>query len=181
MGANIPKWRGVIIKRLGTEEWTNRYIIQAGTIQDAHNLLHTIYTYERTVTGNIVTFLRYRTDDAVKDTDVFIQNDLNTLGSQDYAGAQYLPLFNRAVVDLNTAMGRPSRKYLCLPLVEGHVVNGDITQIQRDFLMQHYVTPLLGVVGHVDVDGQPFVSGTVKQAVGMRQLRRKRKKKVVTP
>jgi hypothetical protein len=173
----MPLWKVDVEKLFGAEYWTNRYIVDAPDIDTAGSKAAAIAQIERTVHRDLVTFTRWRVDDGVKDTDVFMITTMNVPGQYAAGAFPWLPLFNVAVVDFAVTLGRPSRKYLRLPLLEEDVHNGQLIAGVITHLNTNYVNPLVMLEGYVDVDGQNILSGAVKPAVGMRQLRRGSKRK----
>lgn len=159
------------------ETWTNRYIIEAADITAAVLTAEAIYQIERDVHLDIVRFTRYRVSDQDPDTDVFTIIPKGEIGDRVTAG-QTLPLFNVVVVDFPAAQGRPSRKYLRLPIQESEQANGDLDAALITIVNNSYGTPLGAISAFVDVDGQALSAGVAKGRVGMRQLRRGSKRKL---
>lgn len=94
------------------------------------------------------------------------------------AGSNNLPLFNVVRVDFTTAEGRPSRKYLRLPLLENEPAgNGGIVATRRTQIVTAYAQPMLNDGRFCDPQSQPFTGAIVMAAIGMRQLRRGAKAK----
>lgn len=91
-----------------------------------------------------------------------------------------MPLFAVLRVDLTVVGSRPSRKYLRGVLAENNtdgpynLVASAVTSFTN-----LYAAPLAGVAGLVDVDGEEITGAVVYPKVGMRQLRRGSKKKVI--
>lgn len=175
----MPLWQVDIEKVLLGEYWTNRYIVEAADLAAAAIVGDNIVEIEQSVHYNIVTFTKVRTSDRVPLTDVYAIRSINQPGI--LAGlTDYLPLFNVVRVDFTTiGGGRPSRKYLKMPVPESAQSNGVlapafVTQVQAD-----YADLMADLEGYVDVDGQLFSSGSVSPFVGMRQLRRGSKRRAV--
>lgn len=177
----MPLYRVHVDKRLNNEVWTNRYFVQQPTLADAHQNGRTIMEIERDIHGTEVEFVRVRTDDNDKNTEgQYIVDELSLFGEFNFGANDYLPLFNVVVVEFSTGLGRPSRKYLRLPLHETGVNAGKLNGDWRNIIHNTYVVPLSLMATHRDVDNQMFVTGAVRPDIGMRQLKRKRKPKVVT-
>lgn len=168
----MPLWSLDIEKSIPGEFWTNRYILDAASLVNAVAVGNQIVSIERAIHRPGVTFTRFRVSDMDPNTDVYsiVALALPGLAPADASGT--LPLFNVVRVDFNTGSGRPSRKYLRLPLVESQNQDGTLVAAAADFIHTNYTIPMLGVNEYVDVDGEPFVSGATHQYVAMRQLRR---------
>jgi hypothetical protein len=160
------------------EYWTNRYILNATDLATAVTAAAFIRAAEKAVHYDIVTLDKYRVSDMLPGTDVYQVISDNVAGSRSTGGGDYLPLFNVVRCDFNTVGGgRPSRKYLRIPLGEGEQTAGVLAPAVITFFMTNFVTPLVSLGNFVDVDGQAFTTGSVHRLVGMRQLRRGSKRK----
>lgn len=168
----MPLWALDVEKSMGGEYWTNRYILETATLAEATAPAGQIVAAERAIHLDLVTFERYRISDQVPNTDNYVVVPLGSLGLVAAAGSEWLPLFNVVRVDFSPASGRPSRKYLRLPLTDGQVVNGKLTTTHRGIFQDNYAAVVLAVGAYVDVDGQDLVTAQVHPNVGMRQLRR---------
>lgn len=177
-------WQLDIEKVLLGEYWTNRYIIDGPNMADALISANIVYEAERDITKSVVTFTKYRVSDGLPNTDVYQIVNLNTVGTVAPDG-NMLPLFNVVRVDFNTTGGgRPSRKYLRLPLYTTEVgAGGALAAGILGGVGTEYADVLAGLTAYVDVDGQQIVSGSVWPFVGMRQLRRgsKRREEEIIP
>jgi hypothetical protein len=167
-------------KVLNGEFWTNRYMIEATDLATATTAAAFIRDKERNVHSTIVTFDKYRVSDTVVGTDVYqVVND-NVQGTRAAPNGEWMPLFCVLRVDFNTVGGgRPSRKYLRLPLYEDDCYQGNTAQAIRTLVLTSYAGPLIGLANFVDVDGQAFSSASASLAVGMRQLRRGSKRRAL--
>jgi hypothetical protein len=175
----MPRYNVDIEKMLEGEYWTNRYVVQNADLAAAVVSANMIYEYERAIHTNIVLFTKYRASDQVPGTDVYQVVTLNTMGLATLT-TDYWPLFNVVRCDFNPeGGGRPSRKYLRLPIAEGNITTkGQLSTAWRDALKTAYVDPLVAMVAFVDVDDQALTSGSVYPFVSMRQLRRGSKRKL---
>jgi hypothetical protein len=174
-------WVADIEKMLQGEYWTNRYIIEAGTMGAAETIAGTIMGLEKSIHNTGVLFTRYRVSDGQPNTDVYQVTQANVFGENNGDGTSLLPLFNVLRADFTTAGGgRPSRKYLRGIIAESHVSFNSLNADFRANIAASYVNPLVNLVGYVDVDGQQIVSGSLYPFVGMRQLRRASKRKTTT-
>jgi len=91
--------------------------------------------------------------------------------------SNYLPLYCVARFDFAVASGRPSRKYMRMPIPREWNTNGQFETTTIPQMNAAYSTPLLAVDGICDNSGQPFLSGGVIATIGMRQLRRGSRKR----
>jgi len=158
--------------------WSNRYCLEAADLAGAMLWAADIRVIERNCTSNFASLTKYRVSTALEHDDVYQIIEDNLTGLRALDGGQLMPLFCRVNCIFNTVGGgRPSRKYWCAPLMETDQSFGDLTPATITFFQEQYVNALLGVAGFVDIDEQPFISGSVKPRVGMRQLRRGSKKK----
>lgn len=160
------------------EFWTNRYVVQATDLGQASLIAAQITDIERTVHLTTVTHTKVRTSDMNPLTDVYNVQQLNSQGLRE--AGEHLPLFNVFRVDFNVVGGgRPSRKYLRGPVLEADCQNGMVSALARSTIETNYAAPLAALVGYVDVDGQEISGGQIYPFVGMRQLRRGAKRKLL--
>ena len=159
------------------EYWTNRYIVNASDLATADTYGHQIVEFERAIHVAVVQFTKLRTADAIEGNDVYKITPLGLNGARSASGAP-IPLFNVVRCDFSVATGRPSRKYLRLPLMVGEVSGNTIASGVIGLVNVDYVEPLVAAGFYVDVDGQPIIDGTTMLNVGMRQLRRGSKRKL---
>lgn len=167
-------------KVLDNEYWTNRYLVDSASINDARIAGNAIVAAEQAITKSYVHFTKFRVSDFTPGNDNFIIVPIDEPGGLTGASTDYLPLFNVVRVDFQAPLGRPSRKYLKLPLVEGEVSNQQVSSGLIAGVESDYISALLAVDDFCDPDGQHFVTGTVNQAVAMRQLRRGSKRRTTS-
>lgn len=151
--------------------WTNRYIVNAATLQAAASVAQQIRSVEAQVLLDAFGIDKIRTSDMVEGTDQFIIDDTLIVGNRPTTG-EWLPLFCVARVDFSAGSGRPSRKYLRGVLLEADQANGALTAAARTFINDNYSSDMLAIPEFVDVDGEAFITAGVNQNVGQRQLRR---------
>ncbi len=174
----MPLFSLDIEKRLEGEYWTNRYILDRAELGAAANSGTDIYNAESAITADIVEFTKFRVSDLVPNTDVYQIIQLNSFGDRPSQG-EYLPLFNVVRVDFNVSGGgRPSRKYLRLPIFETDQRNGVLEPAFYTFVQLNYAQVIAGYTSYVDIDGQEINGGRVSPQVGMRQLRRGSKRRL---
>lgn len=178
----LPLWRIEIHKELNNEEWTNDYLTSDLTIDDAQDLAAVLQTFERNIHTTAVQFTYIRVSSYVKFDRTFRHLTTNLPGLQE--AVDYLPLFNTLRLNLGTADSDPGRKYYRTPVPESQQSNGvfnpayitSLNGLANTYLvatdaLEHLVTP----------KGNQVTSAVFYDRVQMRQLHRRRKKKVVTP
>lgn len=172
-----------IQKRIGSEYWTNRYILAGSGLAALRPAADAIVAAERAIHYNPVVFVSYRISDTDPNTDAYISGLLGGTGALSSAEVNLMPLFAVVRVDFETGTGRPSRKFLrgCLAELDSMFHTIDSARVLHIF--QNYATPLVNQEAFVDVDGGPIVAAVVSSQVGMRQLRRgsKRRTQPVIP
>jgi len=176
----MPLFSLDIEKSLGNEFWTNRYILQLDDLTQAIFAGNTITGYELAIHTTLVNFTRYRVADLDPTTDLFVIVPIGQAGDRTPPG-EYLPLFNVVRVDFPAGNGRPSRKYLRLPITEPEQVGGVLQTSLTSIILTEYAVPLGDFAQYVDVDGQGLGAGVVHPNVAMRQLRRGSKRKLTPP
>jgi hypothetical protein len=166
-----PWWQIDVQKQLGTEYWTNVYHCAAANQTAAKAVAAEIVILERQMHRQVVTFTSYRVAPYPGPS----EGTIIPIGQPGLlTGTLHLPLFNVLRVDFPAPTGRPSRKYYRLPIGEDDQTDGFINEATR-LTFQSYVDTFFAEPESdslIDVDGQPLTSGVVMRAVGMRQLRR---------
>lgn len=178
----LPTWRIQIVKELGNEVWSNDYLTDDVTIEDAQDLSALLQTWERNIHMDSVLFSYIRVSSYAPDDRIFRHLTTNVPGL--VTATAYLPLFNTLRVDLGTTDSDPARKYYRCPVSESTQTSGVFDGAYRTtiagLITTYLITP--GVLGHlVTTKGNTVVTATPYIYVQMRQLHRRRKKKVVTP
>lgn len=171
-----------IEKKYGEEYFTNIYHCTVIDRAGAEEFALAVANREKAICRAEVGFIKARVR---PDTGPGAVGSVVALGFNGAlaSGTDYMPLFNVARVDFLTATGRPSRKYLRIPLRATDCVgNGGIYALTRTGIITGYITPMLADERFCDPQTEPFTSGLVLPAIGMRQLRRGAKaKKPVLP
>lgn len=175
----VPLWRIEIVKQLGSEVWSNDYLTDDATLDDAQDLSAVLQTFERNIHMELVQFPYMRVSSYVAGDRTFRHIDTNLGGLQ--TNADYLPLFNTIRMNMSTADSDPGRKYYRIPVPETQQTNGTLagayvsslnglinTYMVATDALQHLVTP----------KGNRITSAAMFPNVQMRQLHRRRKKKV---
>lgn len=170
-------WKIDIEKNMAGEYWTNVYHALVTDTSAAQSVANAIVAVERACHGTQVNFDKYR----VQNTNPLGQQgtitNINLQGLVTKTGP--LPLFCVARVDISVAVGRPSRKYLRLPIVPSEISSGVFTSAFLTSLGTQYLTPIVGVANICDESGQSFLNAVCAAALGMRQLRRGSKRRVL--
>lgn len=172
----MPLFNLQIEKELGGEFWVNRYIVQLDDLTQAVFIGNTITGYELAIHMDVVNFTKYRVSDIDPTSDVFVIVPIGQTGQRTTIGP-YLPLFNVVRVDFPAGTGRPSRKYLRLPVLESDQTNGALETSLISLVNTEYGTPLGDLPEFVDVDGTGLGTGITQPRVAMRQLRRGSKRR----
>jgi hypothetical protein len=163
-------------KELNGEFWTNRYLIEAASLEDANTTGSQIISREIEFHYNPVLFTRYRVRDNNPGTDLFQTVPINQQGAKGLNNSQVLPLFNTLRIDFPAGVGRPSRKYYrgCLTELDINGANLDFNGVGltiENALDQFVLYPL------VDPQGSDLQRGVLWPRVQMRQLRRGSKRR----
>lgn len=168
-------WEISIEKQLGGEYWINVYHGDVADQAAAQALGFQIATIESSVHQSTVTFTKYRVRQVGQLAGPGTVYPLGFPGTN--GAADSLPLFCVQRVDFAVPVGRPSRKYLKLPVFEAAQSNGTFSQDHLTSINNSYSTPLLNLDGLSSNDGQTFVAIAANPVVGMRQLRRGSRKR----
>lgn len=161
-----------IEKRLGSEYWSNRYIVASAQFSNAVAFADDIVQVERSFHADAVTFTRARISTVDQTDDRYTIVPLQVQGLRDNGGS-ILPLFNTLRFDLPAASGRPSRKYYRGVLTELDI-EGDAITTDFSVFVPPFNAALLAPEGDrvVDPQGQTLFGPVVVPLVQMRQLRR---------
>jgi hypothetical protein len=179
---STPQFRVQIVKSKAGEQWSNDYLTDDTTLLDAQDLAATLLTWEKHIHDTATNFDYINVSNLDPTTRIFRHLTLNEPGL--LSAGDSLPLFNTMRVDFGTANSDPGRKYYRCPIGEGNQVNGfltgDFITAINALIVTYLVTP--AVLGHIVTNaGNTVVDATVHSAVQMRQLHRRRRKKVVLP
>lgn len=165
-------------KTYGGEFWTNRYIISAGSIENAQEGGLIIIEAERTWHRTFVHFDKLRVSSFTPGDDAFIVTPYDADGEVTPSSGGVLPLWNVLRADLAVeGFGRPSRKFFRCGLMAGDITldftaTGDILSAVVPGITEMIAELQTNVSPLVDVDGQPITGAVSFGLVAMRQLRR---------
>lgn len=168
-----------IEKLYNGEYWVNVYQLQATDLDNAGSPAAAILNAERAITDNRITFTKFSIRTNTPLDYVYVTVPVNLQGAKDWGGSDLLPLFNVVRVDLAAAVGRPSRKYLRGVLGEASTLAMNITDAVLATIQSDYCNIIAAVTQLVDNQGDDIIAATPVKAVGMRQLRRGSKKKLI--
>lgn len=178
----VPTHRIEIRKELNNEDWSNDYLIESPTMDQAAAFAIDTVEFERGLHINLVNFVYVRTSTVVKFDRIFRHIDLNLPGTGSTATDGMLPLFNTVRMDLRTEDSDPCRKYFRLPVLEAAQNNGRLDPA----VIADYAAKLAAWIAGFDPDfhvvsgkGHNVIGGSVYPFVQMRQLHRHKRPKVV--
>lgn len=178
----LPTHRLDIFKRLGAEEWANSWLLNAASMDAAQEVAEAIVSFEQHIHSTTVTLAYYRLSTTTVGDRTFRHVPLNLAGLSDLGGVDGLPLFNTLRVDLSTLDSDPCRKYFRIPLTESMQANGLLSPTTVSNFQATITTYLLNTVAIDNIvsnKGNVATGATVYPFVQMRQLKRKKRKKVV--
>jgi len=165
---------------LEPREWSNDYVVDAGTLEAGVAALAIIYVAESSFHNVATQFTHAIVSSTTPFDNVFQSVPLNTPGERTDP-ADNLPLWNTLRLDVSAAGGgRPGRKFYRLPLGESDVSN----YIIGSGLLGDVKTAMDGVISDLSGLGSPWLIGEGREAletfpfnkVQMRQLHRKRRR-----
>lgn len=165
-----------IQKRVGTEYFTNRYLVSEGSVGAAVAHVAPLVDLEKQFFGTSVVFDKARVSDGVPGTDSYVIVPLTGTGGVT-SGSNPTPLFNVMRVDLGVGAGRPSRKYYRVYVTQGQQNGVNWTTGFVETVQVNWNAMIASAVPLCDPQGQLIISATAFLPVGMRQVRRGSKKK----
>lgn len=167
----------IFFTQTGDRFWTNVFHVNALTLDDAaawaNGILATAMVSELNLAFSCVkTVVNHLADDSFETT------PLSLVGA---VTGDYLPLFNTVKVDVSMAgHGRNDGKFVRGWLHEGVVTDGKIDSAVRTAFEDVFNTLIsdstAAGVDIVDLDGNLWQVASVREAIQMRQLHRRRKK-----
>lgn len=179
----MPLYRIQTFKRIGVgKEWSNTYWVRAVDLDEASGFGSIAINAEGSVHRANVNFVRYRISTAQENDGVYTTVVVNFAGGLAVASSQ-LPLWNVCRVDFTVFGGRPSYKFLRLPIEELDVQNGIFTSFFQNQIQTFYADvigasggTLPATSGFVDESNNDFQSVTVHPNMVMRQTYRKKRR-----
>lgn len=178
----MPTHRAEIRKEWQGHSWSNDYLIEGPSMDDAATLALSAVEFERHLHKNAVDFVYLRVSTVNVGDRIFRHIPLNLPGLASTDTTNLLPLFNVVRMDLQTADSDPCRKYYRLPISEVQQDNGVIAGsevIAFGTLLAAWIAGWGSTTKVVSSKGHNVVGGVVYPFVQMRQLHRHRRPKVV--
>lgn len=154
--------------------WGNTYIVEAADLAEAKAHGQEIAAIEKAIHRTTVLFLTMDVRQHGVKPSLGTVVSLTGTGADGTAGEE-LALFNTVRVAFRPNTGKPSQKYLRLPLIELNTANGRITSAFQTAVLSTYASALLAKTYFVDPQGQAFASAAVMPQVQERQLTRRRR------
>lgn len=167
-----------IQKKLTGLYWTNTYIVEAGTIENAREQAWDIVRAEQAIHSARITFDKFRVSTLAKGDDTYVTVPLDQNGQ--YAADQVpMPPFCTLNVIFATGANRPARKYYRTLARTGDVVEDFKWRPNYIQLVTRVLGDLLGnqQIALYDRGGDPVQDFVVQDAIGMHQLRRGSKRR----
>lgn len=169
----MPLYELSVSKRLTVgsdfKRWTNTYHADVPDLGSALAVAEAISIVEQKIHKDYVLFSYASAREAIENPPP--GGIIALTGTGDIVGDPTirLPNFNAVRVILADGNGRPSQKYLRLPLEEGEVTDGTLTAALINDVFLEYVTDLMAIPEIRSNSGNEFTSGSVHPAVQMRQ------------
>lgn len=175
----LPNWRIEIVKQLDGEVWSNDYLTALVTIDAAADIADELVAWEQQVHASVVTILYALVSTTIKGDRTFRHITYNVPGIPNIG--EYLPLFNTIRVDLQTEDSDPGRKYYRQPIPENGQANGYLvpgTVASFNAAIASTLQPIIDNSALVTPKGNQITGATTFPKVQIRQLHRRRRKKV---
>lgn len=171
----MPVYRLTVTKSLTSgndagKDWSNVYHLTEASMAEAILDAPPILDLEKTIYPDNVQIVRWALSDPAapntgQSTTVAITGTRG-VGNPD----TQLPLFNAVLFKFFVGTGRPSVKYLRLPLDETEVTGGQVLQTLLDTISTNYAVPLVANTNVCDESGNAFTGYGFNHAVQNRQL-----------
>lgn len=168
----MPFYKGTIFKQrvTGGPVWSNVYTLNTTSLEDALANLATCRINEQNVSYSGVHFLYGIVREAIPGG-LSMQQTYDTNGELDPTGlGGPLPLFCTVRVSFSDGYRKPEQKYLRLLANEANLTLGVWDAELTAYVMDNYVTPMLGIAAYVGPSGEHPTSGLVHTEVQNRQL-----------
>lgn len=179
----MARFRVEIFKRLGQENWENRYYIETLSFTTAEPLAAEIWAAEQVFHSEQVFFYNARISTVVEGDNQFISIPLAFNGNLSAAGTGgLLPLWNVLKVYLGKDLSRPDFKLYRGCLGEANTESGTVVASMRD-LVEGAIEGLVDTdpVVIYPVSGAAYQSVTVDGFIRQRDLHRRRRKNSAGP
>lgn len=173
-------YRVSIQKTADARYWTNRYFVQAATIQDAQDIGDLIVAAEKTIHLNYVIFASMLTSSIIEGDSAFLVKPLSGVGARTATGPMPLTVCARVLLQPDN-FGKPDVKYL-----RGCIGPGDLgtaTLLGGPFvntINSGYCAAILAIEDVCTDNGQSYATVGVSPKVSQHQLTRGTRK-AVTP
>lgn len=177
----LPNYRLSIFKKLDAEEWSNDWMLYTGSFAEATAVAEALINFERNVHGSRVDFTYYLLSSTTVGDRLFKHVGINQAGLRGINTGLALPLFNTVRLDLSTNLSDPCRKYFRCPLEEGNQTDGQLESAFLTMMQTQLVDHFFNSVAMDNVvsgKGNVVTGGSWHPYVQMRQLHRRKKKKV---
>ena len=174
----VPIWRVEVVKSRALEQWSNDYLLNDTTIDDAEDTANLILAFEMHIHDDLTHFDYFRVSSYIPDDRVFRHVPINQIGL--LTNSESLPLFNTVRMDMATSNSDPARKYYRCPISESNQSNGILQGAYLTILSAAISTYLTtpGVLTHIVTSkGHQVINATIYNQVQMRQLHRRKRKK----
>ncbi len=174
----MPVFKLEIFKRLGTEEWVNRYWMFSTTLAAAIPESNPFVTAERSFHSDQVTFTYRRISDIGGPGGEFINEPLNQSGLvPGSTTAGLLPLWNVVKLYFNKGYNRPDYKLYRAVLGEANTEAGTVASATRTAIEDAFDGLLaLPTPRMVTLGGIAIASVSCDTLVRERQLHRRRRR-----
>lgn len=160
------------------EYWVNHYYLNSADLSAAGSPAAAILNAERAFHDSRITFTKFTVRTTADLDYVYTTVPVNLPGLSGAGASDLMPLFVVMRVDMGATAGPPSRKYYRGVLKEDAVTG---MQINSAFISgtATAVAALAAVTALCDPQGDDIITALINPNVGMRQLRRGSKKKVI--
>jgi hypothetical protein len=169
----MPLFEVSISKRLtvgsDNKRWSNNYHVEAADLGEALDFAVDISVIEQKIHKDYVLFSYANAREAIPDPPPGGQRALTGFGDIVGDPAIRLPNFNAVRCILSDENGRPSQKYLRLPLEEGEVTDGVLSAALINSVQLEYLTDLLLLAFIRSNSGDIWTAASVAPNVQMRQ------------
>lgn len=150
--------------------WSNNYNVLADNILDAADYGDQIAAIEAAILWDNVTVSGIRVAPVSVPGAGYTRLAAVPGERTDADPAVQLPTFNTVLAQFLPSIGRPSNKFLRLPLVEAEVTGGQLESTFQSLLVTDYLGPIVALGVVCNQAGSLIISSRLKVAVESRQL-----------